>query len=177
MEILLGCGHDWSKRVTLPGMAEEWSNELVTLDFNEECNPHVVHDLNMLPYPFDDNMADEIHIYEVLEHCGTQGDFRFFFNQFEELHRILKPGGYLVGTCPNWDGEWAWGDPGHTRIISPNSLIFLSQKQYELQKDGAMTDYRFCYTADFELVTHSEQEHNWAFVMRAIKDGYEPESD
>ena len=177
MELLLGCGYDWTKRVTIPGMPEEWSGDLLTLDFNEDCKPHVVHDLNMLPYPFDDDMFDEIHVYEVLEHCGTQGDYRFFFNQFEELHRLLKPGGYLVGTCPNWDGAWAWGDPGHTRVISPESLIFLSQKEYIKQKEGAMTDYRFCYTADFELVTHSEQEHNWAFVMRAIKNGYEPDGN
>ena len=178
MELLVGCGNNWNKKVTIPDIPKEWSGELVTLDWDESCEPHVVHDLNQLPYPFGDDLFDEIHAYEVLEHCGTQGDYRFFFNQFSEFWRILKPGGYFIGSCPNWDGPWAWGDPGHTRIISQESLLFLSQKQYEIQVgDTAMTDYRFCYEADFELVTRGEEDLSWAFVMRAIKDGYEPDDN
>ena len=179
MELLLGCGNNLKKQVTLPGIAKEWSNELITLDWDDYCKPKVLHDMNILPYPFDDNMFDEIHAYEVLEHCGRQGDYRFFFDQFAELHRILKPGGWVVGTCPNWDSPWAWGDPGHTRIISPEALIFLCQKEYVKQVGNSpMTDYRFCYEADFELITREELEHNWAFAMRAIKGDYrgnEPE--
>ena len=175
MELLLGCGSNWAKKISIPELPKEWSGDLITLDFDEEHKPHVLHDLNEIPYPFDSDMFDEIHAYEVLEHVGKQGDYRFFFNQFTELHRLLKPGGYLVGSCPNWDGPWAWGDPGHTRIISPESLVFLSQKQYEKQiGETAMTDYRFCYEADFELITMTELEHSWAFVLRSIKDGYEP---
>ena len=178
MELLIGCGNDWEKSVTIPDIPKEWSGDLITLDFNEECKPHVVHDLNILPYPFDDNMFDEIHAYEVLEHCGKQGDFRFFFDQFSEFHRILKPGGYFVGSCPNWDSPWAWSDPGHTRIISPQMLTFLVQSEYEKQVgDTAITDYRFCYQADFDPIARTELDHNWAFIMRAIKDGYKPEPD
>lgn len=170
MELLLGCGNDKRKKVTFDGIPKEWSKDLITLDWDDYCNPDVLHDLNKIPYPFDDDMFDEIHCYEVLEHCGTQGDYRFFFEQFSELHRILKPDGYLVGTCPNWDGPWAWGDPGHTRIISPESLIFLSQKEYESQVgNNAMTDYRFCYQADFDLIAKQEHELNWGFVLRAKK--------
>jgi SAM-dependent methyltransferase len=171
MELLIGCGNSREKRVRIPEIPNEWSGDLITLDWDESCNPSVVHDLNIMPYPFDANMFDEIGAFEILEHCGTQGDYRFFFDQFSEFHRILKPGGYFLGTCPNWDSPWAWGDPGHTRIISPEALVFLSQEQYEKQVgETPMTDYRFCYEADFELVAKSEQEHNWGFVLRK-KDG------
>lgn len=169
MELLLGCGNDKSKKITFEGIPSGWSGELVTLDIDEHASPDVLHDLNQLPYPFEDNQFDEIHAYEVLEHCGTQGDWRFFFNQFSELHRILKPNGWLIGTCPMWDSPWAWGDPGHTRIISPESLIFLSQAEYEQVGKTPMTDYRHCYEADFELITKHETDHTWAFVLRAIK--------
>jgi SAM-dependent methyltransferase len=178
MELLLGCGNNRDKKVSIPDIPQDWSGDLITLDWDDACRPDVLHNLNMLPYPFDDNMFDEVHAYDTLEHCGTQGDFRFFFDQFSEIHRILKPGGYLIGLCPNWDSPWAWGDPGHTRLISKESLAFLSQASYEDQVGKtAMTDYRSCYQADFEPVTLSEQEHSWAFIMRAIKDGYKPKSD
>lgn len=178
MELLLGCGNSRKKQITFKEIPSEWSKDLITLDWDESCEPKVVHDLNQIPYPFDHNMFDEIHAYEVLEHCGQQGDYRFFFDQFSELHRILKPGGYLIGTCPNWDGPWAWSDPGHTRIISPHMLKFLSQAEYEKQVGNtAITDYRFCYQADFEMYAMKEEEHNFGFVLRCIKDGYKPADD
>ena len=176
MELLLGCGNNREKKVGLPGLPETWSKDLITLDIDDHCSPDVLHDLNRLPYPFDENMFDEIHAYEVLEHCGAQGDWRFFFNQFDEIHRILKPGGYFIATCPNWDSPWAWGDPGHTRIISPESLVFLVRSEYEVQVGKtAMTDYRGAYEGDFELITRKEMDHNWAFAMRAVKGDYKPE--
>ena len=168
-ELLIGCGNDHKKKVTFDEIPRDWSNDFVRLDIDETCGADVIHDLNQLPYPFDDDRFDEIHAYEVLEHVGKQGDWRFFFNQFSELHRILKPGGWLIGTCPMWDSPWAWGDPGHTRIISPESLIFLSQKEYEQVGRTPMTDYRHCYQADFELMSKQETDHTWGFVLRAIK--------
>lgn len=169
MELLIGCGNDRRKKVTFPEVPNEWSGELVTLDVDESCNPNVVHDLNIIPYPFDDAMFDEIHAYEVLEHCGRQGDWRFFFDQFYEFWRILKPGGYLVATVPMWDSPWAWGDPGHTRVIPKEALIFLNQSEYGQIGRTAMTDYRPWWKGDFETIGLSESGHTMAFVLRARK--------
>lgn len=171
MELLIGCGHDRRKKVGFEGIPKDWV-ELVTLDIDEDCNPSVVHDLEDLPLPFDDNMFDEIHAYEVLEHTGAQGDWRFFFNQFYEFWRILKPGGYLVGTCPMWDSMWAWGDPGHKRIICEGSLVFLSQKEYKAQvglDDSPMTDYRAYWEGDFEPIAKHDEGDIFGFVIQAIK--------
>lgn len=178
MELLIGSGRSTERRVKMDELPKEW-NELITLDMDKETNPDVVHDLNQLPYPFDHNTFDEIHAYEVLEHCGRQGDYRFFFDQFTEFHRILKPGGYFIASCPNWDSPWAWSDPGHTRIISPDMVSFLMQSQYEgCGSDGnARADYRFCYKVDFQPIAMDEQEHNWYFVLRAIKGDYKGDPD
>ena len=175
MELLIGAGNSKEKKLQFESIPKEFSKDLITLDIDDHSNPDVLHDLNQIPYPFDDNMFDEIHAYEVLEHCGSQGDYRFFFNQFEEFHRILKPGGWFIGSCPNWDSPWAWADPGHRRIIAPHSLVFLSQKEYEEQIGKTpMADYRFCYEGDFEIFLTQEFPHMWGFALRAIKDGYEP---
>lgn len=169
MELLLGCGNQRKKQVLIEQIPENWI-ELVTLDIDEGVSPSVVHDLEDLPLPFDDDMFDEIHAYEVLEHTGQQGDWRFFFNQFYELWRILKPGGYLVGTCPLWDSMWAWGDPGHKRVICEGSLVFLSQKEYKVQVgNNAMTDYRPYWNGDFDLVAKTEDGDTFGFVLQAVK--------
>ena len=169
MELLIGAGNCRKKKVTFKEIPGGWC-ELITLDIDSDTKPNVVHDLNDLPLPFDDDMFDEIHAYEVLEHCGSQGDWKFFFNQFYELWRILKPGGYFIATCPAWDGEWAWGDPGHTRIISPNCITFLSQEEYKLQVGvTAMTDYRSSWKGDFEMIAKQEKDNTFGFVLRAKK--------
>lgn len=169
MELLIGCGNNRKKKLTFEEIPNEWV-ELVTLDVDESIECDVHHDLSILPLPFDDNVFDEIHGYEVLEHCGQQGDWRFFFDQFSEFHRILKPGGYFIATVPMWDSQWAWGDPGHTRIISDASLTFLNQAEYDKQVGkSAMTDYRGHYKADFELYAKDEGDETFGFILRALK--------
>lgn len=166
-ELLIGCGSQRIK-VVAPG-PKEWSN-LETLDLNPAHKPDHVCDLNQLPYPFKDNRYDEVHAYEVLEHLGTQGDWKFFFDQFSELHRILKPNGFLCASVPVWTSPWAWGDPSHTRVITRGTLAFLSQQEYKNQVGKtAMSDFRFYYKADFIVHFMQETEHSFYFVLKALK--------
>jgi SAM-dependent methyltransferase len=126
----------------------------------------------MLPYPFPDNEFDEIHAYEVLEHTGMQGDYHFFFAQFAELWRILRPDGFLCATVPMWDSVWAWADPGHTRVISKDTLSFLCPEHYEQLTDetSASSDYReMLGKTNFQPIGIEEGEHQFGFVMQAKK--------
>lgn len=168
-ELLLGSGNHHAKRVKHGNIEKEWQN-LTRLDIDPDCKPDVLWDLNVLPYPFEDNSFDEIHAYHVLEHFGTQGDWKGFFAQFTELHRILKPDGILCGLVPMWDSPWAWADPGHTRVITRGTLAFLSQKIYDDEVGKTtLTDYRHIYKADFSLVGENEAEHEYGFIIKAIK--------
>lgn len=167
-ELLIGCGRRRDKLMFLNDH-NEWDG-LVTLDINPDHKPDVLHDLTVLPLPFEDDTFGEIHAYEVLEHTGQQGDWRFFFAQFSEFWRILKPGGCLFGTSPAWNGPWSWGDPGHTRIVSAESFVFLNQPQYTAQVGKTpMTDYRFVYRADFDHVHIATDDNTFQFVIRAVK--------
>ncbi|MGE3549679.1 MAG: methyltransferase domain-containing protein [Geobacter sp.] len=167
-ELLIGCGQNITKKNFVPGH-ENW-NQLVTLDINPDHSPDVLWDLNQLPLPFEDNWFDEIHAYEVLEHCGKQGDYKFFFNQFSDFYRILKPGGTICGTCPHHLSVWAWGDPSHTRVIQKENFVFLSQNEYKIQiGTTAMSDFRYIYKSDFDVVFLSEDNDVLQFVLKAIK--------
>ena len=167
MELLIGAGANHSKKVHAsdsPG----WT-DLVTLDVNPDHKPDVLHDLTKLPYPFKDNTFDEVHAYEVMEHIGSQGDFKTFFAQWSELWRILKANGIFAGTSPDLKSNWVWGDPGHTRIISAESLTFLGQPAYEQIGRTPMSDYRWIYDADFDAVHLETRKETFIYVLRAIK--------
>jgi len=169
-ELLIGCGSNRDKKIGIEGQTA-WRN-LITLDMNEFHNPDVVWDCEKLPLPFDDNFFNEIHAYDVLEHTGKQGDWKFFFSQFSDLWRICKPNGLVMIIVPSVKSVWAWGDPSHTRILPAENFIFLSQKEYEKQVGFTpMSDFRFFYKADFEIMSVFTDNDSTRIVLKAVKGG------
>jgi predicted SAM-dependent methyltransferase len=167
--LLAGCGSNKVKQMAIDNN-HKWDGKLVTLDINIDHNPDVVWDLNKRPLSFNDNEFDEIHFYEVLEHIGKQGDYINFFKEFEEYWRILKQDGIMCLSVPRYDSLWAWGDPGHTRVINDGTLIFLDQDAYKEQVGKTpITDYRNIYGGNFKLVAKEESNGRVFFAMIAKK--------
>ncbi len=168
-ELLIGCGNARQKKIRHADLSEEWK-DLTTLDIDPSTGADVIHDLNVTPYPFADDTFAEIHAYDVLEHLGRQGDWRAWFAQMSELWRILEPNGLLIGTVPAFDSPWAWGDPGHTRLITQGTLLMLHQDLYEKEVGKTnITDYRPFYKADFQPIGFNSTEHSLGFVLKAVK--------
>lgn len=168
-ELLLGCGNSRIKALIPDPTKPEWS-DLTTLDLDPNSGADVEWDLERLPLPFGDEQFDEIHAYHVLEHTGRLGDYRFFFAQFADFWRILKPGGIFCGAVPAPGTPWVWGDPGHTRVISLELLTFLDQSEYTKQVGvTAMADYRHLYKADFSAVHGEVRDDQFFFGLTAIK--------
>lgn len=167
-ELLIGCGNRREKKLSLDG--ESWS-DLTTLDMDPNCGADIIHDLSTFDrWPFEDDSFDEVHAYCVLEHIGNQGDFRKFFHDFSEIYRVLKPGGFVAAQCPSWQSVWAWGDPSHTRIISPASIVFLDQERYREQiGKTAMTDFRWLWKGDFEPIHLDDDGEKFMFGLKAHK--------
>ena len=167
-ELLIGCGNSRRKKLTL---TEDWDwHGLVTMDHDPNCGADIVHDLDMTPWPVDDDAFDEVHAYEVLEHLGKQGDYKAFFRHFGEIYRILKDGGLLYATVPAWNDVWAWADPSHTRVIAPQTIVFLDQTEYVKQiGKTAMTDFRWLWDGDFEPIAADVVSGCFKFALKAHK--------
>ncbi len=94
---------------------------------------------------------------------------------FEDVTRLdfnadHKPDGYFFGIVPSWDSLWALGDPSHTRVISNGTLVFLFQKSYVDQVGKTpMSDFRFYYKADFELIDQRTRMDTFQFILKANK--------
>lgn len=193
-ELLIGCGHSREKRLDPrefrphTGAAvqlRQWRGRLEALDYMIECRPDLVCDLQRMPWSvvrregdawlelgtvLEESVYDEVHAYEVLEHFGRQGDYRNFFATFSEIWRVLKPGGYLCATVPSRYSQWLWGDPGHTRVILPASLVFLHQPNYDAQQGKtSMSDYRRVYRADFDITGTFDDHELHRFVLQCVK--------
>ena len=167
MEILLGCGINREKKIQVGG-SDGW-RDLVTVDINPDVKPDIVHDLMKLPLPFDDDSADEMHAFDVMEHLGQQGDWRWFFAQWSDIWRVLKPGGIFCGISPSLDSRWLWGDPGHTRVVQIEHFTYLHQPSYDAVGVTPLTDYRFVYKADFNALHLEERDGKIVFVLQAVK--------
>jgi len=118
--------------------------------------------------PFGDGEFDEIHAYEVLEHLGSLGDWRFFCSEWNEYYRILKPGGYFFGTVPHMNSKWLFGDPSHTRVITKETLIFLEQRQYTQVGRTSMSDFRHWYHGDFGIAMSGIVGESFRFILQRL---------
>ncbi len=167
-ELLMGCGNSRAKKLTFDDNFT-W-DELVTIDHDPNCGADIIHDLDVTPWPLEANQFDAVHAYEVLEHMGRQGDYKAFFRHFGEIYRVLKHGGYLYATVPAWDDVWAWADPSHTRVIAPETLVFLDQTEYVKQVGKTpMTDFRWLWKGDFEPIACDRKGGHYWIALQAHK--------
>lgn len=175
--LLIGCGHSRLKRVYLDGN-KEWAEPLITIDMNPDCGADFVRDAGFFyvdkrecvaprHMPFEDDAFDEIGAYDVLEHWGAQGDWKSWFTEMAEYHRVLKPGGLMGILVPANDDALA--DPGHTRFFGPNHFRMLEQSFYEraIEKGLPITDYRWYWTRNFEVLNlEPVEDHHIACVLK-----------
>lgn len=102
----VGCG-----RLKFPGA--------VGIDRLASTHADVIHDLDDLPYPFDDESFDAVIARHVLEHLEAP------LNVLGELHRLTRPGGIVTIITPHFSSSTSWADPTHRHHFSSRSFDYL----------------------------------------------------
>lgn len=82
--------------------------EWIGVDQTKFTGVDVVCDLN-LAWPFGDGSAEEIHSSHCIEHFDAVQRVHVY----NEMFRVLKPGGKATIIAPFWSSGRAYGDPTH----------------------------------------------------------------
>lgn len=110
----------------------------------------VVWDLEVHPWPFEDNSVDEARCSHYVEHVH---DLIGFMN---ELHRILKPGAQATIITPYYTSVRAFQDPTHVRFMSEQSYLYFNQ---EWMRNNGLDHYGI--TADFDFTYGYNMNGDW----------------
>lgn len=126
------------------GCAGNHEEGFINLDANPAVNPDVVHDLETVPLPFADNSLDTVLGTHIFEHI------RNFVPLVEDIHRILKPGGFLIAITPYLSSDDTMENPHHVRGFTEMTWEYFNQDIYRRNDMGKGADQG--YKGDFEVV-------------------------
>jgi Methyltransferase domain len=108
-------------------------------------------DITVDPWPFASDTVEEFHSSHVIEHLTWPQRITFF----NELYRILKPGGKGQLILPHWASMRYYGDPTHQAPMSEFAFYYLSRKWRLDEKNAPHTDIKHNpngYNCNFEVV-------------------------
>jgi len=112
MKILdVGCGKNKHKSNT---------DVVIGLDKFQLLGVDVVHDIEVIPFPFPDNEFDIVICRHLLEHIKPDKFFPFM----DEIYRILKPNGIMKVWVPHASSMVAYGNPDHKKFFACASFTY-----------------------------------------------------
>ena len=79
-------------------------------------------DLNQ-KWPFEDYSVGAFRAHDLIEHLPNKQ------HTMSEIHRCLKPGGYLLSQTPSTDGRGAFQDPTHVAFWNENSFWYWTRQE------------------------------------------------
>lgn len=71
----------------------------------------VVHDVEVLPWPFKGSTFTRIYMSHVMEHLKPW----LVIDIMNEMHRVMQPGGVLMMSMPYPNSHGHWQDPTHIK--------------------------------------------------------------
>jgi len=95
------------------------------VDLSADTDADLVHDLDVYPYPIEDNSFDQILLQDVIEHIAEP------YRLMAELHRIGRPGARIQLRTPHFSSVLAYSDPTHRHYFSHAAICSLASPGFE----------------------------------------------
>lgn len=125
------------------------------MDAHGVAGVDVIADLNR-GLPFKDAQFDAVNADQVLEHII---DLPILIS---EIHRILRPSGFLVAHVPYFRSSWAHVDPTHVRCFTLRSM------DYFVAGSDFFERYRFHDAAFQTLEMYLDSHRHISFARRLL---------
>jgi len=144
----------------------------LNLDISAEVGADVVHDLNVLPWPFEDGQFEQVFAYDVLEHVDDVP------RVLEEIHRISTTGALLCVTVPHFSSANAFTDVTHRHWFgwhsfdpfdATHALSHYSRARFRRRHTRISFEASFLNRVIFRLANRwpGEYERRWAWMFPA----------
>ncbi len=153
LKLNLGCGNNHR-----PGY----------LNVDKHGEPDLVHDLESLPWPWEDSSVSEVVLSHVLEHLGAGTDT--YLGILKELYRVCADGARIHITVPHPHHDDFLNDATPVRAVTPESLQLLSKKANDewARQGAANTPLAHYLDVDFEIENVEQVlDPLWARRMQA----------
>ena len=107
-----------NKKILDLGCGKKKRPGAIGIDYNKRTDADIIHDLNVFPYPIDDEAFDEIYVDNTLEHLDN------VIGVMEEIHQICKKDGLIKIMVPYFRSVYACIDPTHKHFFTANSFAY-----------------------------------------------------
>jgi SAM-dependent methyltransferase len=97
----------------------------------------VVHDINVVPWPFKDDTFDEVRLSQIIEHVND------ILVVMKEVHRVAKNNARVLIWTPHYSSFNSWTDPTHKHHLAYRSFdYFLEPPLYDYKLPSFRLDSR-----------------------------------
>ena len=95
----------------------------INVDMNPDSpNVDIVHNLDIYPWPFEDDSVDEVSMVHCLEHLDDHN------RGMKEIYRILKKGAKAKLIVPHFTWQYAYADPTHKHFFAYWTFFYYTKK-------------------------------------------------
>ena len=131
------------------GSGEDYKEGFINIDWQPLTHADIEHDLNVFPYPFEDNAFEYIEAFHILEHLDKP------FDVMTELHRILAPEGVLLIKVPHFSRGFTHSEHAHGFDVTfPLYFDFTFTKSGYFGVDFKLQEMKLHWMAFFHLLPY-----------------------
>lgn len=141
------------------------------VDIRNDLSENIKHaDLSVEAIPFADDSFDFCTAFDVLEHIPrhswAHGRTRMaFLDLMNEIHRVLKPGGFFLHSTPAYPSKQAFQDPTHVNIITEDTI-----PNYFCEPCSWARNLGYGFSGSFELIEQRWLQNIWLVgIIKALK--------
>ncbi len=103
------------------GCGDRKKSGYLGMDIVSIPNVDIIHDMNIIPWPFENNIFEEIIFDDVLEHSKN------LLKILSEVYRVSANGATIKISLPHYSSDNMYSDPTHTTFFSSRSFNYFDK--------------------------------------------------